>query len=77
MSLNDALADSEADACTLISASRMQPLEYNENPIGVFHVNPDAVISHGEAPPIILWLRTDVNFRGASRLNLIALAIKF
>ena len=45
---NDALHISKADACAFKFLLGMETLEYSEQPIRVFHVEPHSVIPDGE-----------------------------
>lgn len=44
MPVDDALDDGEADTCALEFPFRMQGLKDAEEPIGVLHIEPDAVV---------------------------------
>src|SRR6266487_5381858 len=50
MSLHDPFADGETDARTRVFLPGMEPLKDDENALGVFRFDPDAVVGDGENP---------------------------
>jgi hypothetical protein len=52
VTLDDFLADGEADARAGVFGAGVQPLKHLEDPLGVLRLNADAVIADGEQPAL-------------------------
>src|SRR6185503_2655446 len=63
MTLDDPLADGEADAAARVFVPAVQPLEYGEDPGGVFGLDPDSVVRDREDPVSLVTGRRYVDSR--------------
>jgi len=60
VTLDDALTHGEADAGALIFVTGVEPLEDDEDPLGVFRVDANAVVANREEPISVLFLDSHV-----------------
>src|SRR5579884_52793 len=67
VSLDDALADGQADAGTGILVARVQPFKKPKDQLAVLRLNADAVVGDRKKPVAGLILRANVNHRRPER----------
>jgi len=78
MSFHNLFADGQSDAGAGIFLPAVEPLEDDEDALGVLRGNADAVVPYGENPPVALSAGRDVNAGGGSLpRNLIAFPTRF
>src|SRR5215469_15510650 len=66
MALDHDLAQRQADAAAFILSISVKAVEHAENFLGVFHIDPDAVIGDAENPLVFVLHRGDANLRHAN-----------
>src|SRR5712672_3324762 len=70
VTFDDAAADRKADPGPVVVLLPMQPTKHFEDVIGVDHVEPDAIVPHGELPEdaiLLLPSGTDGHFQAHGR----------
>ena len=65
VTLDDLLADGQPNAGPWVFVPRVQALKDEKDALGVFRVNADPIIAHGELPALPLPLHGDMDARRA------------